>query len=227
MTVTRKVKSIAKVLDTHLPPEEIDAFVRSAVDHIKYSEYQENPVGFVKEVLGDVVTDDIRKMMESVRDNQITIARSANATGKAQPVFAPVLTPTGFVRIGSIRPGQIVIGGDGRPCRVTGVFPQGRKPILRVVMSDGTQSLCTPDHLWACRSSSGKHRERPYSVMTTAKLSRVLHRFMHIPMCGPVEFPRAALPLEPYVLGVLLGDCLLYTSPSPRDLSTSRMPSSA
>ena len=25
----------------------------------------------------------------------------------------------------------------------------------------------------------------------------------------------------------LLGDCLLYTSPSPRDLSTSRMPSSA
>ena len=24
-----------------------------------------------------------------------------------------------------------------------------------------------------------------------------------------------------------LGDCLLYTSPSPRDLSTSRMPSSA
>ena len=209
MTMTRKVRSIAKVLDTHLPPEEIDAFVRSAADHIKYSEYQENPVGFVKEVLGDVVTDDIRKMMESVRDNQITIARSANATGKAQPVFAPVLTPTGFVWIGSIRPGQTVIGGDGRPCRVTGVFPQGRKPIFRVVMSDGTQSLCTPDHLWACRSSSGKHRGRPYSVMTTAELSRVLHRFMHIPMCGPVEFPRADLPLEPYVLGVLLGDgCL-------------------
>jgi len=27
--------------------------------------------------------------------------------------------------------------------------------------------------------------------------------------------------------GILLKDCLLYTSPSPRDLSTSRMPSSA
>ena len=26
---------------------------------------------------------------------------------------------------------------------------------------------------------------------------------------------------------VVSGDCLLYTSPSPRDLSTSRMPSSA
>ena len=29
------------------------------------------------------------------------------------------------------------------------------------------------------------------------------------------------------LLGVLLTICLLYTSPSPRDLSTSRMPSSA
>ena len=28
-------------------------------------------------------------------------------------------------------------------------------------------------------------------------------------------------------VAVLEGDCLLYTSPSPRDLSTSRMPSSA
>ena len=29
------------------------------------------------------------------------------------------------------------------------------------------------------------------------------------------------------MIGIKLGDCLLYTSPSPRDLSTSRMPSSA
>ena len=30
-----------------------------------------------------------------------------------------------------------------------------------------------------------------------------------------------------YYSGVMGGRCLLYTSPSPRDLSTSRMPSSA
>ena len=30
-----------------------------------------------------------------------------------------------------------------------------------------------------------------------------------------------------YVVNIILDDCLLYTSPSPRDLSTSRMPSSA
>ena len=33
--------------------------------------------------------------------------------------------------------------------------------------------------------------------------------------------------LTPGFAGELFGSCLLYTSPSPRDLSTSRMPSSA
>ena len=35
------------------------------------------------------------------------------------------------------------------------------------------------------------------------------------------------LVLETDLVGLKGGDCLLYTSPSPRDLSTSRMPSSA
>jgi len=39
-------------------------------------------VGFCQDVLGETYTDEIKAMMESVRDNPITIAKSANATGK-------------------------------------------------------------------------------------------------------------------------------------------------
>ena len=44
-----------------------------------------------------------------------------------------------------------------------------------------------------------------------------------------LEIPKAGHSgtLDPQVSGVLPLGCLLYTSPSPRDLSTSRMPSSA
>ena len=38
---------------------------------------------------------------------------------------------------------------------------------------------------------------------------------------------RLDIDVEKVTLKTLLNDCLLYTSPSPRDLSTSRMPSSA
>lgn len=44
--------------------------------------YQDNPVGFVETVLGETPTDDIRAMMESVRDHEVTLCVSANAVGK-------------------------------------------------------------------------------------------------------------------------------------------------
>ena len=42
-----------------------------------------------------------------------------------------------------------------------------------------------------------------------------------------LTFTPCVLPMLPILSGVVLRGCLLYTSPSPRDLSTSRMPSSA
>ena len=48
----------------------------------EFSVYQTNPVGFAENVLGETLTDDVKILMESVRDHPVTIAQSANATGK-------------------------------------------------------------------------------------------------------------------------------------------------
>jgi hypothetical protein len=47
-----------------------------------FVKYQDDPVGFGEKALGETYTDDVKAMMESVRDNPVTIAKSANATGK-------------------------------------------------------------------------------------------------------------------------------------------------
>jgi len=60
------------------PSDEIAA----AIGITEYAKYQQDPVGFAKEVLGETLTDDVERMMLSVRDNEITIAKSANGTGK-------------------------------------------------------------------------------------------------------------------------------------------------
>ncbi len=39
-------------------------------------------MAFGEEVLGETYTDEVKEMMESVRDNIVTVAKSANATGK-------------------------------------------------------------------------------------------------------------------------------------------------
>lgn len=48
-----------------------------------YSKYIKDPVGFGEEVLGDSYTDEVKEMMLSVCENEVTIAISANATGKS------------------------------------------------------------------------------------------------------------------------------------------------
>lgn len=48
----------------------------------RFIKYQADPAGFCREQFHENYTSDIVKMMESVRDNVVTIAKSGNATGK-------------------------------------------------------------------------------------------------------------------------------------------------
>lgn len=48
-----------------------------------YADYQADPVGFAKDIMHINVTDDIAEMLRSVRDNRITVVRSATGTGKS------------------------------------------------------------------------------------------------------------------------------------------------
>lgn len=135
--------------------------------------------------------------------------------GKEQPVSEPVLTPSGWTPIGALRVGDLVIGASGVATEVTGVFPQGRKTVLRVTFSDGASTRAGLDHLWAVRTPKDKYTGRGYRVMSTADIMRKgLHdaygnKKWGVPLVDPVEMPEADLPIEPYLLGVLLGDgCL-------------------
>jgi len=65
-----------------------DAVSEALSGDTDYSMYRENPAGFVKEVMGITLTDDIIRLAESVRDNRITVARSATGTGKSHGASA-------------------------------------------------------------------------------------------------------------------------------------------
>ncbi len=140
----------------------------------------------------------------------------------------PVLTPKGWVQIKDIVVGDMVIGKDGRPTRVIGVWPQGVKPIYRMTFSDSTEIECTGDHLWEVTTRGRRSRGLPELIKKTEDLIKPLPlpnsngvareggqdglfdmhgaARWHIPIVGPVEFESQHVPIDPYVLGVLLGD---------------------
>lgn len=78
--------------------------------------------------------------------NQLII--SGAGSGKALSNDTKVRTPDGFKPIGEMQVGDLLIGGDGNPHKVSGVFPQGKKTAYKIVLSDGQTILCCKDHLW-------------------------------------------------------------------------------
>lgn len=154
-------------------------------------------------------------------------------TGKAMPGDSPILTPRGFRPMATIRVGDEVVGSDGAPTRVIGVYPQGELPIYRVTFSDGASVECCGDHLWFTatrreRKNARRHRVPPFSlgaVRCTREIARTLcsadgHTNHFIPLVKPVQFAEPCLlPIDPYALGILLGDghlgkrCVQFTTP--------------
>ncbi|MDB5044397.1 MAG: SNF2/Rad54 helicase-like protein, partial [Deinococcus sp.] len=131
--------------------------------------------------------------------------------GKAQPLDADVLTPLGWRKMGQLQIGDYVVGRDGLPTQIVGVYPQGQRPIYRVTLTDGASVEADADHLWAVNTPVRKRRGTPERVLTTdqirADLADAAGNLKHyLPMVAPVQFAPRPLPIDPYTLGALLGD---------------------
>jgi phosphate starvation-inducible protein PhoH and related proteins len=152
--------------------------------------------------------EQIGRMMER---GTIEVAPLAYMRGRSQPHNRQVLTPTGFRPIGSLRVADLVIGSNGLPTPVLGVYPQGRREVFRVRTQDGASTLCCGEHLWAVATRDDRRRGKPLRVLETREMMGQLraahyHRFELPLMSRPVEFVPREVSLDPYALGLLLGD---------------------
>jgi phosphate starvation-inducible PhoH-like protein len=168
------------------------------------------------DALYDMLDEGAARLMER---GTIEVAPLAYMRGRAQPVDTPVLTPSGFRPIGALAIGDLVVGADGRPTPVLGVYPQGRKPIFRVATQDGASTLACGEHLWFVRTAGDRRRGKPGRVLQTEEMVGNLRaaraRRYELPLVGAVQFPRRPVSIDPYALGLLLGDGCITTRTTP------------
>jgi phosphate starvation-inducible PhoH-like protein len=159
----------------------------------------------------------IPKLMSS---GVIEVAPLAYMRGRAQPLYAKVLTPKGLLPIGDLNVGDFVIGSHGCPTEVLGVYPQGFKEIYRVYTQDGSSTLASGDHLWSVYTRKDRSSGKPPRVLQTKEMIGRLcaahcHRYELPLLSAPVSFPAQPVPLDPYALGLLLGDRCVTCSTTP------------
>ncbi len=191
-------------------------------------------LGFLPGTLNEKIDPYLRPLYDALHDmidpdsiprlmtqGTIEVAPLAYMRGRAQPVHTKVLTPWGFRPIGELEIGDLVVGSDGEPTPVIGVYPQGVKEIYRVTMQDGSSTLATGDHLWAVHTRDDRRRGKPHRVLQTTDMIGDLraahyHRYELPLISQPVAFPAQDAPLDPYAVGLLLGDgCMTGSNVTP------------
>jgi hypothetical protein len=142
--------------------------------------------------------------------------------GKSLPNSEPLLTPNGWVKMGDIKIGDKIIGSDGNEQYVIGVYPQGVRPIYKVEFTDNTFVNCDEEHLWSVNTLNmrtsktrvkGEVVYKPnygYKVIKTSDMmndikKRGRHNY-RLPVVSPVNFNEKDVLINPYLLGLLLGD---------------------
>jgi phosphate starvation-inducible PhoH-like protein len=189
-------------------------------------------LGFLPGTLSEKIDPYLRPLYDALHDmldqesvpklmaaGTIEIAPLAYMRGRAQPVDAPVLTPDGFRPIGELRVGDLVTGRDGKPTPVLGVHPQGRKQVYRVTAQDGASTLACGEHLWFVTTPDDRRHGKAGRVLQTQQMIDNLrwshaHRY-ELPLVDPVSIPERSVPMDPYALGLLLGDGCITTSTTP------------
>ncbi|MEJ7708874.1 MAG: PhoH family protein [Pyrinomonadaceae bacterium] len=133
--------------------------------------------------------DALFDLIEAERVTKMLSARhrsgSAGIHAWSRLTFAePLSTPTGWRKMGDLQVGALVIGSDGKPTEVLGVFPQGERMVYRVTMTDGASALAcaSGNNLWAVSTASDKRRNKPLRVLQTREMLNNLPLFSSIPL---------------------------------------------
>ena len=128
--------------------------------------------------------------------------------GKGQPLSSLIKVPGGWKKMGEIKVGTQVIAKDGTTTNVTGVFPQGVKDVYKFTFADGRTALCDDSHLWRVyyKNTSPHKRWRVVNTLEVKRLLTLYNNQISIDLCDSEVGSDTSPPLDPYVLGLLLGN---------------------
>ena len=150
--------------------------------------------------------------------NEVVISASAGC-GKGELPTEHVVTPNGWKQIGSLKIGDEVCGTDGKVYHVRGIYPQGKRPTFKVCFSDYTEVICDDQHLWTVQTAQNREKATPskggkieYTTLSTlemlddVKVGKAKRLNYSIDYIDPVYFNPKPILMDPYLLGLLLGD---------------------
>ena len=131
-------------------------------------------------------------------------------SGKALTNDTLIPTVNGPKEMGSLTTSDQVFAPDGKPVKILGIYPQGKREIWRVAFNDGTWLDCDGSHLFSILPEADdmtvKSVEEIWSMMAAGEEPC-------LPPVSPLEFPDAFFDLsDMWLAGFLWARCIVMGS---------------
>lgn len=144
---------------------------------------------------------------------------ASRGKGKALPLVTMVPTPEGYKFWNDVTIGDKLWGPNGDIVTVTGIPYEGPIELLKVELADGREIYCSREHeftIWYRGTKKtveaewiGYNYHKPRKVGPKNPMGD--EYVISIPIADKVEYPHQEISIEPYTLGLILGDGCLRT----------------
>lgn len=170
-----------------------------------------------KPEMGAPLQGDIFSMtMRGARLGKLYLRSASSGTGKAIPNYTLIPTVNGLKRVDEIQIGDYLFDRYGNPTKVLHIYPQKEKKyIYKIYFKSGKVAECCEEHLWAYRCNQSRNKEYINVKNTRDLLSMCLEKGFQnnkggyryaVPINKSLKFNQKIYSIDPYVMGLILGD---------------------
>lgn len=160
-------------------------------------------------------------MYNEYKGGQHSALIAARGKGKMLPNSTIVYTPNGYKVWKDIHPGDYLYGDNGKPTKVLEEFNHKSKPIYKLTLKDGRTAYAGLEHLWTIKYGNKLITVDTQWIIENGFGKRTIKGKCHkpieckafLPINKTIEIPYKEVSIDPYLLGLILGDgCLGYAN---------------
>ncbi len=185
----------------------------------RLARWRDSPTAWAQDCLNVTLTGYQSEILDALPQQRRVAVKGPHGLGKAATLGTRLATPTGWTTIGEVEVGDEIYDENGKPCRVTWKSQIWNGPTYEVTFANGTVEVVHGGHEWNVFDVNNRPRgvrdwrdhwaiTRPRSTESLAATLRTRAGQLRwkVPAPRPLEMPAADLPIDPYALGIWLGD---------------------
>ena len=193
---------------------------------IEFLKCKDDPVYFAKNYIKIVSLDDglvpfkmypfQERLVQRFHENRFNICKMPRQTGKALALDTPIPTPSGWTTMGDLKVGDDILSPSGNKVSIimkTDIMHN--HDCYKLYFDNGEEIIADADHLWEVDSSYWRTGKKVitsqeiydrYESKSQNKGGKGVQGSLYVNKSKPISFIKNSLDIDPYLLGVWLGD---------------------